>query len=191
MTVPTTGVPTALPTIAPATAPPKVLPAVPLILGASSFLLSSFMLSSASSRRSFALRAPTGAAAKPPSPRGEQPLAKQAGCGDPDAAAAFRRHDRRDHRRNRMAAAFGARLLQRPREKEAQTSPYLRGRQGRRAPLPHRAARLTNAGRKRGRTSGFAAPVVRWRGTLAAAREGEAFSANSLCWRQARLGAAP
>ena len=47
-------------------------------------------------------------------------LAKQAGSGDPDAAAAIRRHDRGDHRQDRLAAAFGARLLQRPREEEAQ-----------------------------------------------------------------------
>jgi hypothetical protein len=41
--VPTTGVPTALPITAPATAPPKVLPAAPLTLDPSSFLLSLFM----------------------------------------------------------------------------------------------------------------------------------------------------
>ena len=45
------------------------------------------------------------------------------------------------HRQDRLAAAFGAWLLQRPRAKEAQASPRLRSGQGRRAPLSHRAAR--------------------------------------------------
>ena len=69
-------------------------------------------------------------------------VAKQAGSGDPDAAAAIRRHHRRHHRQDRLAAAFGARLLQRPREKEAEASPRLGRGQGRRAPLSHRADRI-------------------------------------------------
>ena len=46
------------------------------------------------------------------------------------------------HRQDRLAAAFGAWLLQRPREKEAQASPRLRRGQGRRAPLSHRGGRI-------------------------------------------------
>ena len=60
----------------------------------------------------------------------------------PDAAAAIRRHHRGHHRQNRLAVAFGAGFLQRPREKEAQAPPRLRGGQGRRAPLPHRPDRV-------------------------------------------------
>ena len=52
-------------------------------------------------------------------------VAKQTRSGDPDAAAAIRGHHRRHHRQDRLAATFGARLLQRPREKEAEASPRL------------------------------------------------------------------
>jgi hypothetical protein len=57
-------------------------------------------------------------------------FAKQTGRRDPDASAAIRRQDRGDHRRDRLAAAFGAGVFQRPREKEAKASPRLRRRSG-------------------------------------------------------------
>jgi hypothetical protein len=53
-------------------------------------------------------------------------FAKQAGRCDPHAKAKIRRSDQRHHRQDRLAAAFGARLLLGPCEKEAQASPRLR-----------------------------------------------------------------